>query len=50
MITLDESTFDFSMDRLKEDDEGAELDLNLLAIKDDDVRQAIYKQTGKAQE
>ena len=46
-ITFDESTFDFSVDRSKEDDEGAELDLNILAINDDDVRQAIYKQTGK---
>uniref|UniRef100_A0AAV1TV48 Integrase catalytic domain-containing protein n=1 Tax=Peronospora matthiolae TaxID=2874970 RepID=A0AAV1TV48_9STRA len=46
-ITFDESTFDFSMDRPSDDDEDAELDLDLLAINEDDVRQTVYKQTGK---
>ena len=46
-ITFDESTVDFSMDRSSEDDEDAELDLDLLEINDDDVRQTTYKQTGK---
>uniref|UniRef100_A0AAV1TGH0 Integrase catalytic domain-containing protein n=1 Tax=Peronospora matthiolae TaxID=2874970 RepID=A0AAV1TGH0_9STRA len=46
-ITFDESTFDFSMDRPSEEDEDAGLDLNLLAINDEDVRQTIYKQYGK---
>uniref|UniRef100_A0AAV1VCX2 Reverse transcriptase Ty1/copia-type domain-containing protein n=1 Tax=Peronospora matthiolae TaxID=2874970 RepID=A0AAV1VCX2_9STRA len=46
-ITFDESTFDFSMDRPSDDDEDAELDLDLLAINEDDVRQPVYKQTGK---
>uniref|UniRef100_A0AAV1TH64 Reverse transcriptase Ty1/copia-type domain-containing protein n=1 Tax=Peronospora matthiolae TaxID=2874970 RepID=A0AAV1TH64_9STRA len=46
-ITFDESTFDFSMDRPIDDDEDAELDLDLLAINEDDVRQTVYKQTGK---
>uniref|UniRef100_A0AAV1TF98 Retroviral polymerase SH3-like domain-containing protein n=1 Tax=Peronospora matthiolae TaxID=2874970 RepID=A0AAV1TF98_9STRA len=46
-ITFDESAFDFSMDRSSDDDEDAELELNLLAIKDDDVRKTTYKQTGK---
>uniref|UniRef100_A0AAV1TVL3 Uncharacterized protein n=1 Tax=Peronospora matthiolae TaxID=2874970 RepID=A0AAV1TVL3_9STRA len=35
------------MDRSSDDDEDAELDLKLLAINDDDVRQTTYKQTGK---
>uniref|UniRef100_A0AAV1UB94 Reverse transcriptase Ty1/copia-type domain-containing protein n=1 Tax=Peronospora matthiolae TaxID=2874970 RepID=A0AAV1UB94_9STRA len=34
------------MDRSRDNDEDAELDLNLLAINDDDVRQTTYKQTG----
>uniref|UniRef100_A0AAV1UJD7 Integrase catalytic domain-containing protein n=1 Tax=Peronospora matthiolae TaxID=2874970 RepID=A0AAV1UJD7_9STRA len=46
-ITFDESTIDFSMDRPSDDDEDAELDLDLLAINEDDVRQTVYKQTGK---
>uniref|UniRef100_A0AAV1UC50 CCHC-type domain-containing protein n=1 Tax=Peronospora matthiolae TaxID=2874970 RepID=A0AAV1UC50_9STRA len=46
-ITFDESTFDFSMDRPSDDDEDAELDLDLLAINEDDVHQTVYKQTGK---
>uniref|UniRef100_A0AAV1V5Y8 Integrase catalytic domain-containing protein n=1 Tax=Peronospora matthiolae TaxID=2874970 RepID=A0AAV1V5Y8_9STRA len=46
-ITFDESTFDFSMDRPSDDDEDAELDLDLLAINEDNVRQTVYKQTGK---
>uniref|UniRef100_A0AAV1TVK9 Reverse transcriptase Ty1/copia-type domain-containing protein n=1 Tax=Peronospora matthiolae TaxID=2874970 RepID=A0AAV1TVK9_9STRA len=46
-ITFDESTFDFSMDRPSDNDEDAELDLDLLAINEDDVRQTVYKQTGK---
>uniref|UniRef100_A0AAV1VJN2 Integrase catalytic domain-containing protein n=1 Tax=Peronospora matthiolae TaxID=2874970 RepID=A0AAV1VJN2_9STRA len=46
-ITFDESTFDFSMDRPSDDDEDAQLDLDLLAINEDDVRQTVYKQTGK---
>ena len=46
-ITFNESTFDFSMDRSSDDDEDAELDLDLLAINEDDVRQTVYKQTGK---
>uniref|UniRef100_A0AAV1UAA9 Integrase catalytic domain-containing protein n=1 Tax=Peronospora matthiolae TaxID=2874970 RepID=A0AAV1UAA9_9STRA len=46
-ITFDESAFDFSMDRSSDDDEDAELDLNLLAVNDDDVRQTTFKQTGK---
>ena len=41
-ITFDESTFDFSMDRSSEDDEDAELDLNLLAINDDDHLQSDW--------
>uniref|UniRef100_A0AAV1TF83 Integrase catalytic domain-containing protein n=2 Tax=Peronospora matthiolae TaxID=2874970 RepID=A0AAV1TF83_9STRA len=46
-ITFDESTFDFSMDRPSDDDEDAQLDLDLLAINEDDVRQTVYKKTGK---
>uniref|UniRef100_A0AAV1VCZ5 Integrase catalytic domain-containing protein n=1 Tax=Peronospora matthiolae TaxID=2874970 RepID=A0AAV1VCZ5_9STRA len=46
-IIFDESTFDFSMDRPSDDDEDAELDLDLLAINEDDVRQTVYKQAGK---
>uniref|UniRef100_A0AAV1UWJ1 Integrase catalytic domain-containing protein n=1 Tax=Peronospora matthiolae TaxID=2874970 RepID=A0AAV1UWJ1_9STRA len=46
-ITFDESTFYFSMDRPSDDDEDAELDLDFLAINEDDVRQTVYKQTGK---
>uniref|UniRef100_A0AAV1V9F8 Polyprotein n=1 Tax=Peronospora matthiolae TaxID=2874970 RepID=A0AAV1V9F8_9STRA len=46
-ITFDESTFDFLMDRPSDDDEDAELDLDLLAINEDDVRQTVCKQTGK---
>uniref|UniRef100_A0AAV1U9X3 Integrase catalytic domain-containing protein n=1 Tax=Peronospora matthiolae TaxID=2874970 RepID=A0AAV1U9X3_9STRA len=46
-ITFDESTFDFSMDRPSDDDEDAELDLDLLAINEDDVRQTVSKHTGK---
>uniref|UniRef100_A0AAV1VDJ4 Integrase catalytic domain-containing protein n=1 Tax=Peronospora matthiolae TaxID=2874970 RepID=A0AAV1VDJ4_9STRA len=46
-ITFDESTFDFSVDRPSDDDEDAELDLDLLAINEDDVRQTVYKKTGK---
>uniref|UniRef100_A0AAV1THK1 Retroviral polymerase SH3-like domain-containing protein n=1 Tax=Peronospora matthiolae TaxID=2874970 RepID=A0AAV1THK1_9STRA len=42
-ITFDESTFDFSMDRPSDDDEDAELDINLIAIIYDDVRQTTYK-------
>uniref|UniRef100_A0AAV1TJY1 Integrase catalytic domain-containing protein n=1 Tax=Peronospora matthiolae TaxID=2874970 RepID=A0AAV1TJY1_9STRA len=42
-ITFDESTFDFSMDRPSDDDKDAELDLELLAINEDDVRQTVYK-------
>uniref|UniRef100_A0AAV1VF65 Integrase catalytic domain-containing protein n=1 Tax=Peronospora matthiolae TaxID=2874970 RepID=A0AAV1VF65_9STRA len=45
-FTFDESTFNFSMERSSDDDEDAELDLNLLAF-NDDVRQTTYKQTGK---
>uniref|UniRef100_A0AAV1TG08 Integrase catalytic domain-containing protein n=1 Tax=Peronospora matthiolae TaxID=2874970 RepID=A0AAV1TG08_9STRA len=46
-IIFDGSTFDFSMDRPSDDDENAEVDLDLLAINEDDVRQTVYKQTGK---
>uniref|UniRef100_A0AAV1V806 Reverse transcriptase Ty1/copia-type domain-containing protein n=1 Tax=Peronospora matthiolae TaxID=2874970 RepID=A0AAV1V806_9STRA len=46
-ITFDESTFDFSLDRPSDDYEDAELDLDLLAINEDDVRQTVYKKTGK---
>uniref|UniRef100_A0AAV1VFF8 Reverse transcriptase Ty1/copia-type domain-containing protein n=1 Tax=Peronospora matthiolae TaxID=2874970 RepID=A0AAV1VFF8_9STRA len=46
-FTSDKSTFDFSMSRSSDDDKDAELDLNLLAINNDDVRQITYKQTGK---
>uniref|UniRef100_A0AAV1VB90 Integrase catalytic domain-containing protein n=1 Tax=Peronospora matthiolae TaxID=2874970 RepID=A0AAV1VB90_9STRA len=46
-FTSDKSTFDFSMRRSSDDDEDAELDLNLLAINNDDVRQTVYKHTGK---
>uniref|UniRef100_A0AAV1THW8 Integrase catalytic domain-containing protein n=1 Tax=Peronospora matthiolae TaxID=2874970 RepID=A0AAV1THW8_9STRA len=35
-ITFDESTFDFSMDRPSDDDEDAQLDLDLLAINEDE--------------
>uniref|UniRef100_A0AAV1V918 Uncharacterized protein n=1 Tax=Peronospora matthiolae TaxID=2874970 RepID=A0AAV1V918_9STRA len=38
------------MDRPSDDDEDAELDLDLLAINEDDVRQTVYKQDWQAQE
>ena len=46
-ITFDESTFDFSMDKSSDEADDAALDLDLLAINDDEVRQTVYKQTGK---
>ena len=46
--TVDESTSDFSMERsIEKEAEHAALDLDLLAINDGDVRQTVYKQTGK---
>ena len=46
-ITFDEQAFGFTMDRLSEDVDDAALDLDLLEINNDDVRQITYKQTGK---
>ena len=46
--TVYESTSDFSMERsIEKEAEHAALDLDLLAINDGDVRQTVYKQTGK---
>ena len=46
-VNFDESTFGFSMEPSSEEVDDAVLDLDLLAINDDDVRQVSYKQTGK---
>nr|CCA14817.1 integrase putative [Albugo laibachii Nc14] len=46
-IKFDESTFGLSMDRSNEEIDDAVLDFDLLEMNDDDVRQIIYKQSGK---
>ena len=46
-VTFDESAFGFSMEPSNEEFDDAMLDLDLLEINDDNVRQVNYKQTGK---
>lgn len=46
-ITFDESVFDFSMNQSSDEADDAALDLDLLAINDDEMRQTVYRHTGK---
>ena len=46
-VTFDESTFGFSMEPSSEEIDDTMLDLDLLEINDEDIRQVNYKQTGK---
>ena len=46
-VTFDESKFGFVMEQSSEEVDDTALDLNLLDINEEDVRQKIYKQTGK---
>ena len=46
-VNCDESTFGFTMEPSSEEVDDAMLDLDLLEINDDDVRQVNYRQTGK---
>lgn len=46
-VTFDESKFGFSMEPSSEEVDDAMLDLDLLEINDDDMRQVNYKQTVK---
>ena len=46
-VNFDESSFAFSMEPSIEEVDNATLDLELLDINDNDVRQTNYKQTGK---
>lgn len=46
-VNFDETKFGSSTEPSREEDEDAMLDLDLLEINDDDVRQVNYKQTCK---
>ena len=46
-VNCDESTFGFTKEPSSEEVDDAMLDLDLLEINDDDVRQVNYRQTGK---